>query len=595
MPEKKKKMTTLDQLMSEGQATHSSQLTFGIGASDLETQGLDPRQQDYLDFLDRQAQPEVSGAMANSSYFPDLGRPTQQGYFSGQTLRMPIYAPGGTHYPFALMSARQRALQQAALRNKAAAQAITAVPPDVDPLWQRSLNKSFFEGFDARVDNVTSKFGREGFAMLRDPGNRYGKEFQRFLSDHDVISKEINSVVDIAKDLSDKSQDPKYYVPPSATKNLKGIITAADNIQEIAYSGDGLGKLVRDLKYSASLTQILNDYYYDNLEASVMTEDIKTAISRGDFDVLEQVKKTALDPDSLNVLSEDILESNPLLRERYEAEDISRIMKSMIQDKLEKSITVARKNARRGGGGGGSDAGQKTTFFTEVQKSGLALNDQFQTIMKNNAFDPQTKARLLTDMMRNATMDGKMWLNPGIKGADTPAKGSVAMPQGVSDNFTLLGTEDLYVGEGGVNIPISSAMKGSDISAIAGKPNKVELVWADPDTKEEYSVEKMAKYPILIDRVVPMLKTEYILATKGTKANLIQSIRDAHPELSVEEAEERFYSADQKYKRASTYHDLRYAGVISGFDTKTTTAFNNLYLKSREQTTPLEPDTGDDL
>lgn len=211
-------------------------------------------------------------ALAESTYYPGINDPILKGMSSSKTLgSQPIFVRSGGFFPFGVLDARKKALQDAAKERAKQLRAfdLPKKPLTKDPRFQETLNQNFDRDLQSVISEAKSVYGDKAlWALQNDKTNPYSMKLRTMLDNYDVLARETdqvtNMIAEIKKGITDKTM---AYSPE--TKTLVDDYEKLINQFEGGKVDVDLRKNLNALKGSQAIDVYLNKYVFPDLEAEV--------------------------------------------------------------------------------------------------------------------------------------------------------------------------------------------------------------------------------------------------------------------------------------------------------------------------------------
>ena len=235
-----------------------------------------------------------TGALPESTYYPGINDPILKGMSSSKTLgSQPIFVRSGGYFPFGVLDARKKALQDAATERAKQLRAfdLPKKPLTKDPRFQETLNQNFDRDLQGIISEAKSVYGDKAlWALQNDKTNPYSMKLRTMLDNYDVLARETdqvtNMIAGIKKGVADKTMS---YSPET--------LALVDNYEKLIGEFEGgkvdveLRKNFNALKGSEAIDVYLNKYVFPDLEAEV-NEAWGEFKSEGDLNVARSGKRS---------------------------------------------------------------------------------------------------------------------------------------------------------------------------------------------------------------------------------------------------------------------------------------------------------------
>lgn len=235
-----------------------------------------------------------TGALAESTYYPGINDPILKGMSSSKTLgSQPIFVRSGGYFPFGVLDARKKALQDAATERAKQLRTfdLPKKPLTKDPRFQETLNQNFDRDLQSIIGEAKSVYGDKAlWALQNDKTNPYSMKLRTMMDNYDVLARETDQVTDMIAEIKKGITDKTMAYSPE-TKEL------VDNYEKMIGQFESgkvdvdLRKNLNALKGSQAIDVYLNKYVFPDLEAEV-EEGWGQFKSEGDLNVARSGKRS---------------------------------------------------------------------------------------------------------------------------------------------------------------------------------------------------------------------------------------------------------------------------------------------------------------
>lgn len=182
-------------------------------------------------FQQFQEEPPLTGALPENAYYPSANQPIAVGGYSGSQIgSTTLFAPGGGLVPLGMMDARQRAIQDAALKKQAQANAFLDYLHKQKPESKlTNINQSLYDDYITHVhsayDSALKRTGGDAAAAVnmlkRDP--EFWSKTQSYFS----LAKEGTYIADRIAKVEDERAKGRVMAP-SMVQTINELRTLSD-------------------------------------------------------------------------------------------------------------------------------------------------------------------------------------------------------------------------------------------------------------------------------------------------------------------------------------------------------------------------------
>jgi len=284
---------TIDVPKKTGETPIDSQFTLGDFTSQY-MQNKDAQNEMNKLFASEFPDNPSTGALAESTYYPGINDPILKGMSSSKTLgSQPIFVRSGGYFPFGVLDARKKALQDAAAERAKQLRAfdLPKKPLTKDPRFQETLNQNFDRDLQSIISEAKSVYGDKAlWALQNDKTNPYSMKLRTMMDNYDVLARETDQVTDMIAEIKKGITDKTMAYSPE-TKEL------VDNYEKMIGQFENgkvdvdLRKNLNALKGSQAIDVYLNKYVFPDLEAEV-NEAWGQFKSEGDLNVARSGKRS---------------------------------------------------------------------------------------------------------------------------------------------------------------------------------------------------------------------------------------------------------------------------------------------------------------
>jgi len=234
-----------------------------------------------------------------------INDPILKGNVSGQIIgSQPIFVGGGDFTAYHAINNRKKAVQDAANKRAAEAEAlINKKPPLVkDQRFQNSLNQQFYGNLNGMVDKAKEVYGENWDLALKDQSNPLGREFVQSTANFDFIAGQADQVTDLFGEIdADLESGDSVFSEETlqlrdeynqlqndfANGEIGGIVNLSDRFNKLK-GFTNLDKIIKDndIDTKGVLTQYAsivedNDKYVTTTQKKKAYEDQVKVLAKG--------------------------------------------------------------------------------------------------------------------------------------------------------------------------------------------------------------------------------------------------------------------------------------------------------------------------
>lgn len=344
---------TLNQLINDSQGAGVVQATGGQVqptvneiypgyATGYDPLATDPTVQAYDPLIEAQRGATSPGALPQTTYTPGINRPITAGGYSGRVIgNTTFFAPQGQVVPLGIIDAREKAMQEAAMKaaeleqQKAAKQAelnaweVPTSPQLNDKNYQRQYNKEFNTFINESIDEAKKLYGDNWRQAIKDPTNALGRDFQQKMSTFQYIAERGNMLTDKFAKWMDLEQKGELYLPEESKKAVYDAYNRLGDFKNADITD--LYGLERQITKDIDINKYFKDTGILSKEMYQVDEEIRRGAGSLSADQWNTFTKETIEPKAREVAR--MLKETRFSGDAYSEEDIYKNVMSRYADR----------------------------------------------------------------------------------------------------------------------------------------------------------------------------------------------------------------------------------------------------------------------
>jgi len=279
------------------------------------------------------------GYLPHETMFPSASNQINKGSYSGSEIgSMPIFAAGGLA-PFGVFDARQRAIENAALKKAKQIddfQKIYKAPVTKHSSVQGKIDEGYYTGLRQWVENSKKKYGSKWTDALNQDIS-----FQKWNRSWNTVKDMEDKLVEYAAQLETKDKDKNFVLSPQTKKGLQDFMEGVDGLASNPFDPKGhtVNSKLLKLRAEDNLDVVVND------SVDKLIQDVKTSYpgtsDQGIYDLIVTTKTTGTGPDKINSLADGIMKTHYGDGSYFKKEDVVERLKSVLGTKVERTVSHA--------------------------------------------------------------------------------------------------------------------------------------------------------------------------------------------------------------------------------------------------------------
>lgn len=344
---------TLNQLINDSQGAGVVQATGGQVqptineiypgyATGYDPLATDPTVQAYDPLIEAQRGATSPGALPQTTYTPGINRPITAGGYSGRVIgNTTFFTPQGQVVPLGIIDAREKAMQEAAMKaaelkqQKAARQAelnaweVPTSPQLNDKNYQRQYNKEFNTFINESIDEAKKLYGDNWRQAIKDPTNALGRDFQQKMSTFQYIAERGNMLTDKFAKWMDLEQKGELYLPEESKKAVYEAYNRLGDFKNADITD--LYGLERQITKDIDINKYFKDTGILSKEMYQVDEEIRRGAGSLSSDQWNTFTKETIEPKAREVAR--MLKETRFSGDAYSEEDIYKNVMSRYADR----------------------------------------------------------------------------------------------------------------------------------------------------------------------------------------------------------------------------------------------------------------------
>jgi len=252
-------------------------------------------------------------------YMPGMGDPINVGTWGGKSFNAPIFVASGGYVPFKAFDDRKRALQGAARAKLKEDERFKFAAPVGPPQYDEKIKEQYYKETTQFIDEAMAAYsesagGPQGVLdMMRNPDNKLGIDFQKHQDNWTAVANNWKNMVAVSEQILKDDADPTKFVSPETSAAAEALRNGLEWNSKSKYGQPSLNELYNGLISHKSYDKSIQEYAGTITPDQNVMAEIEIAMSNGDYDVVEQLSKKALDPTRALALAEQWINGNQSL------------------------------------------------------------------------------------------------------------------------------------------------------------------------------------------------------------------------------------------------------------------------------------------
>jgi hypothetical protein len=221
---------------------------------------LTPEQKNLIAQQDFYSKNPSPGALPIEQYYPGINDPIAKGNYSGSVIgSTTLFAPGGGYMPFGVVAAREKAIQDAAMKRQMQLSQDLGkdfhAPITKHSSVQRHLNDLYYNGLQQWVSNAKKKYGTNWSDPLK---NDVG--FQKWNRSMNTLKEQEDYMVDRMATLQKEIQSGDFVATPELQGAMQDFLSGAKGLAQGPGNAKGYDLADSVLRFNTEyeLNKVLN-------------------------------------------------------------------------------------------------------------------------------------------------------------------------------------------------------------------------------------------------------------------------------------------------------------------------------------------------